>query len=195
MRGSFWLGHILGIPVAINYTWFFAIALIAWSLAGSYYPQRAPGFDESIYWTMGLASALLLFASVLVHEFGHALTARRFGIRTRVIVLFLFGGVAQIADEPPTPRAEFLVAVAGPLTSPAVAAACFVLLPVFGSSSLGHIVQYLALANLLLGIFNLLPGFPLDGGRVLRAALWRRTGSLPRATPPAPPPTPPVRPP
>ena len=182
MQSAFRLGRILGIPIAVNYTWFVAVWIGAWSLAVSYYPGRAPGFDAGTYWTMGIASVLLLFASVLVHEFGHALTARRFGIRTRVIVLFLFGGVAQIADEPPTPRAEFLVAVAGPLTSLAVAAACFVLSPVFGSSALGHIVQYLALANLLLGIFNLLPGFPLDGGRVLRAALWRRTGSLPRAT-------------
>ena len=182
MRGSFWLGHILGIPVAINYTWFFAIALIAWSLAGSYYPQRAPGFDESIYWTMGLASALLLFASVLVHEFGHALTARRFGLETQAIILFLFGGVAQIASEPSTPRAEFRVAIAGPLTSLALAAACRLIVPLLGARPIGDIVSYLAVVNLLLGVFNLVPGFPLDGGRILRAALWARSGSLERAT-------------
>ena len=110
MRGSIRLGHILGIPVGLNHTWFFAIALISWSLAGSYYPHRAPGFDDATYWLMGIVSAVLLFASVLLHEFGHALTARRFGIATRQIVLFLFGGVAQIENEPPTPRAEFLVA-------------------------------------------------------------------------------------
>jgi Zn-dependent protease/predicted transcriptional regulator len=182
MRGSFRLGAIAGIPVAVNYTWFFAIALIAWSLAGSYYPQRAPGFDEGTYWTMGVASALLLFASVLVHEFGHALTARRFGIETRAIVLFLFGGVAQIAEDPPTPRAEFLVAVAGPLTSLAAAAVFRLLEPLMGARPLGDIAHYAAVVNLLLGVFNLVPGFPLDGGRILRAALWSRSGSLERAT-------------
>jgi Zn-dependent protease/predicted transcriptional regulator len=182
MRGAFRLGHILGIPIAVNYTWFFAIALIAWSLAGSYYPQRAPGFDESIYWTMGVASALLLFASVLVHEFGHALTARRFGIETKAIILFLFGGVAQIANEPPTPRAEFRVAIAGPLTSLALAGVCRLIAPLLGPRPIGDIVSYLAVVNLLLGVFNLTPGFPLDGGRVLRAALWARSGSLERAT-------------
>lgn len=182
MRGSFRLGHILGIPVALNYTWFFAIALISWSLAGSYYPQRAPGFDENTYWVMGVTSALLLFASVLVHEFGHALTARRFGIETGAIVLFLFGGVAQITDEPPTPRAEFLVAIAGPLTSLAVATGLRLLEPLLGVRPLGEMLHYLALVNLLLATFNLVPGFPLDGGRVLRAVLWARSGNLERAT-------------
>jgi Zn-dependent protease/CBS domain-containing protein len=182
VRGAFRLGRILGIPVAVNYTWFIAIWIGAWSLAVSYYPAQAPGFDPGTYWLMGTASVLLLFASVLVHEFGHALTARRFGVRTRVITLFLFGGVAQIADEPPTPRAEFLVAVAGPLTSLALAALAFVVSPALGTSALGHIVRYLSLANLILGLFNLIPGFPLDGGRVLRAVLWRRSGSLQRAT-------------
>ncbi|MDR7418475.1 MAG: site-2 protease family protein [Armatimonadota bacterium] len=182
MRGSLRVGVIGGIPVGVNYTWFFAIALIAWSLAGSYYPQRAPGFDENTYWIMGVTSALLLFAAVLVHEFGHALTARQFGIETKQIVLFLFGGVAQIADEPPTPRAEFLVAAAGPATSLGLAAACRLLEALLGGRPLGEIVHYLAIVNLLLAVFNLIPGFPLDGGRILRAALWARTGSLPRAT-------------
>lgn len=182
MRGSIRLGHILGIPVGLNYTWFFAIALISWSLAGSYYPHRAPGFDDSTYWLMGIVSAVLLFASVLVHEFGHALTARRFGITTGQIVLFLFGGVAQIENEPPTPRAEFFVAVAGPLTSLAFAAACRLVEPLLGARPLGDIAHYLATVNLLLGAFNLVPGFPLDGGRILRALLWARSGSLPRAT-------------
>jgi Zn-dependent protease len=182
MRGALRLGRILGIPIAVNYTWFIAIWIGAWSLAGSYYPERAPGFDDTTYWIMGIASALLLFASVLVHEFGHALTARRFGIRTRVIVLFLFGGVAQIVEEPATPRAEFLVALAGPATSLALAASLHLISPAFGIRPLGIVVQYLAYVNLMLAVFNLVPGFPLDGGRVLRAALWRSSGSLERAT-------------
>jgi Zn-dependent protease/CBS domain-containing protein len=182
MRGSLRIGSFLGIPIGVNYTWFFAIALIAWSLAGAYYPRRAPGFDENTYWIMGVTSALLLFAAVLVHEFGHALTARRFGVETKQIVLFLFGGVAQIADEPPTPRAEFLVAAAGPATSLVLAVACRLIEPLLGTRPLGVIMHYLATVNLLLAGFNLVPGFPLDGGRILRALLWARTGSLQRAT-------------
>lgn len=182
MRGTLKIGRVLGVPVAVHYTWFIAIWIAAWSLAGSYYPGRAPGFDRTTYWIMGLASAVLLFASVLVHEFGHALTARHFGLRTRSITLFLFGGVAQITDEPPTPRADFLVAIAGPLTSLALAAGLALVSPAFGDRALGAIVQYLAMVNVMLGLFNMVPGFPLDGGRVLRAALWRRSGSLQRAT-------------
>jgi Zn-dependent protease len=131
---------------------------------------------------MGICSALLLFASVLIHEFGHALTALRFGIRTRAIVLFLFGGVAQIAEEPSTPRVEFFVAAAGPVTSLALAAVLYVVSPALGDHPLGAVVQYLARVNLLLALFNLVPGFPLDGGRVLRALLWRASGNLQRAT-------------
>lgn len=182
MRGALRAGRILGVPIAVHYTWFIALWIGAWSLAVTYYPERAPGFDGNTYWSMGVASALLLFASVLVHEFGHALAARRFGIRTRAITLFLFGGVAQIAEEPPTPRAEFVVAIAGPLTSLALAAGFFILFHTMGTSALGIVVQYLVTVNVMLGIFNLVPGFPLDGGRVLRAALWRTSGSLARAT-------------
>ncbi|MDQ7841173.1 MAG: site-2 protease family protein [bacterium] len=182
MRGALRLGTLLGIPVTINYTWFIAVWLVAWSLAGSYYPQQSPGFDENTYWAMGIVSAVLLFASVLAHEFGHALTARRFGMRTHAIMLFLFGGVAQVAEEPPSPRAEFLVAIAGPLTSLALAAALYAVSPVLGDRALGTIVRYLVVVNLMLGVFNMIPGFPLDGGRVLRALLWRRSNNLPRAT-------------
>lgn len=182
MRGALRLGTLLGIPVTINFTWFIAIWLVAWSLAGSYYPQQAPGFDANTYWAMGIASAVLLFASVLAHEFGHALTARRFGLRTGAITLFLFGGVAQIDEEPPSPRAEFLVAIAGPLTSLALAAVLYAVSPAFGDRALGVIIRYLVVVNLMLGVFNMVPGFPLDGGRVLRALLWHRSKSLPRAT-------------
>lgn len=168
MRGALRLGTLLGIPVTINYTWFIAVWLVAWSLAGSYYPQQSPGFDANTYWAMGIVSAVLLFASVLAHEFGHALTARRFGMRTHAIMLFLFGGVAQVAEEPPSPRAEFLVAIAGPLTSLALAAALYAVSPVLGDRALGTIIRYLVMVNLMLGVFNMVPGFPLDGGRVLQ---------------------------
>ena len=121
MRGAIRLGRILGIPIGVNYTWFIALWVLAWSLADAYYPARFPGFPRSTYWAMGLVSTILLFASVIIHELGHAVAARRYGIRTRSIILFLFGGVAQIAKDPPTPGAEFVVAAAGPLTSLALA--------------------------------------------------------------------------
>lgn len=182
MRGAIRLGRILGIPVGANYTWFIALWMLTWSLARAYYPDRFPGFPASTYWTMGLASALLLFASVLVHELGHALTARRYGIRTRSITLFLFGGVAQIAKDPPTPVAELVVAAAGPVTSLILSALFAGARPLAAGSALGAIVTYLAWINASLAGFNLIPGFPLDGGRVLRALIWRVTGSLERAT-------------
>lgn len=182
MRGAIRLGRILGIPIGVNYTWFVALWLLTWSLARTYYPNRFPGFDGQTYLLMGLASAVLLFASVLVHELGHAVAARRYGIRTRGIILFLFGGVAQIGRDPPTPASELAVAAAGPITSIALGAVCWVLAQLTGGSALGAIIAYLAWVNAALAVFNLIPGFPLDGGRMLRALLWRVTGSLERAT-------------
>ncbi len=182
MRGVIALGRILGIPIGVNYTWFIALWLLSWSLAKSYFPTAFPGSPASTYWIMGILSALLLFASVLVHELGHAVTARRYGIQTRSITLFLFGGVAQIGREPPTPASEFLVAAAGPLTSYLLSAFFWALLQLTKGSALGAIIAYLAWINAALATFNLVPGFPLDGGRVLRALLWRTTGSLERAT-------------
>ena len=182
MRGAIRLGRILGIPIGANYTWFIALWVLAWSLADAYYPARFPGFPASTYWTMGLISTILLFASVVVHELGHAVAARRYGIRTRSIVLFMFGGVAQIAKDPPTPGAELAVAAAGPLTSLALGGLFAVVNPLAAGSALGAIIAYLAWVNAGLAGFNLIPGFPLDGGRMLRALIWRITGSLERAT-------------
>lgn len=182
MRGSIRLGRILGIPVGVNYTWFIALWVLAWSLAGTYFPAHFPGFPSSMYWGMGFGSALLVFASVIVHELGHAVAARRFGIRTRGIVLFLFGGVAQIAKEPPTPVAELVVAAAGPLTSLALAGTLALTRPLVAGSALGVIATYLVWANVLLAAVNVIPGFPLDGGRMLRALVWRVTRSFERAT-------------
>ncbi len=182
MRGVIRLGHILGIPIGVNYTWFIALLVITWSMARSYYPTRLSGFPASTYWMMGLISALLLFASVVLHELGHAVAARRYAIRTRSITLFLFGGVAQIAKDPPTPAAELLVAVAGPLVSLALGGVFAAAHPLAAGSALGAIIAYLAWVNTGLAGFNLIPGFPLDGGRMLRALVWRVTGSLERAT-------------
>lgn len=182
MRGAIRLGRILGIPIGANYTWFIALWVLAWSLAVAYYPARFPGFPPSTYWTMGILSAILLFASVVIHELGHALAARRYGIRTRNIMLFMFGGVAQIAKDPPTPGAEVAVAAAGPLTSLALGGLFAGLHRLAVGSALGAIIAYLAWVNAGLAGFNLIPGFPLDGGRMLRALIWRLTGSLERAT-------------
>jgi len=182
MGGGFRLGRLLGIPIFIHSSWFIALWVLSWSLAVAYYPQEFPGLGPSTYWGMGIISALLLFGSVLVHEFGHALTARRHGVRTRNITLFMFGGVAQIAAEPPTANAELAIAAAGPATSYVLAGLFWLLDRVVAGTALGAIIGYLAFINATLATFNLIPGFPLDGGRVLRALLWRRSGDLEQAT-------------
>jgi Zn-dependent protease len=176
VTGSIRLGRLLGITVQVHVTWFLAVWAIAWSLARGVFPQRLPGLPQETYWAMGFAGALLLFASVLVHELGHALVARRFRIPTRSITLFLFGGVAQIAREPERPAHELWVALAGPATSLALAALFRLLTPSGEPVPATALMGYLSLVNLLLAGFNLLPAFPLDGGRVLRAVLWWLVG-------------------
>lgn len=177
------LGRILGIPLGLDYSWFLIFALVTWSLAGSYFPEQYPGWSTGLYWAIGLATSLLFFASVLLHELGHSVIALRNGIPVRSITLFIFGGVAQIGREPGSPGVEFRVAIAGPIVS-------FVLAGLFGAlgwlgasfAPLAALATYLAYINGSLGLFNLIPGFPLDGGRVFRAILWRITHSFRRAT-------------
>lgn len=181
MTGSIRVGRLLGITVQVHATWFLAVWAIAWSLARGIFPQRIPGLPVETYWTMGFAGALLLFASVLVHELGHALVARHFRIPTRSITLFLFGGVAQIAREPERPAHELWVALAGPATSLLLAGLFRLLTPSGDPVPATALMGYLSSVNLLLAAFNLLPAFPLDGGRVLRAILWSFLG-LERAT-------------
>ncbi len=177
------LGSILGIPIGLDYSWFLVFALVTWSLAGSYFPEQYPGWSTGLYWAIGLATSLLFFASVLLHEFGHSVIALRNGIPVRSITLFIFGGVAQIGREPGSPGVEFRVALAGPLVSFALAG-LFGALGLLGASlaPLAALATYLAYINGSLGLFNLIPGFPLDGGRVFRAIVWRVTHSFRRAT-------------
>ena len=177
------LGRILGIPIGLDYSWFLVFALVTWSLAGSYFPEQYPGWSGGLYWAIGLATSLLFFASVLLHEFGHSVIALRNGIPVRSITLFIFGGVAQIGREPGSPGVEFRVAIAGPIVSFALAG-LFGTLGWFGASlaPLAALATYLAYINGSLALFNLIPGFPLDGGRVFRAILWRVTHSFRRAT-------------
>jgi Zn-dependent protease len=147
--------------------------LVTWSLAGSYFPQQYPGWAAATYWVVGAATAILFFGSVLLHELGHSVLALREKVPVHNITLFIFGGVAQISREPPTAGAEFRIAIAGPLTSLALAGLSSLLGSVAaGSAVLSAPLAYVGRINLMLALFNLIPGFPLDGGRVLRSILW-----------------------
>jgi Zn-dependent protease/CBS domain-containing protein len=177
---------VFGFSVRLDPSWFIVAVLATSNLATQLFPVQNPGLPRSTYWWMGVAGALLLFASVVVHELAHALVAKRYGIPMRGITLFLFGGVAEMSAESPHPKAEFWVAIAGPIMSLAIALAGW------GLSSAGAgmglpvpllgVVTYLAEINAMLAAFNMVPAFPLDGGRILRSILWRWKGSLRWAT-------------
>lgn len=176
---------IAGIHITIHYSWFVIFALILFSLSTGYFPRQYPGESSVTYWITGLIATLMLFVSILLHELSHALVARRRGIAVPEITLFLFGGVAQLSSEAKDPQTELAVAIVGPLTSFALALGFWGIQQLLvGESSflLSSILGYLAWINIALGVFNLLPGFPLDGGRVLRAILWYARGSLVQAT-------------
>lgn len=184
MKGSFRLGRVAGIEIGVHYTWLFAFALITWSLANGFFPAQYPDWGGATYWITGAIASLLLFVSVLLHELAHSFMARRFGYPVESITLFIFGGVTKIKGEADKPRHEFLIAAVGPGTSLGLALVFWVALRLFtfGDSPAGAVVSYLALINLLVGLFNLIPGFPLDGGRVLRSIVWRATNNVDRAT-------------
>ncbi|HEX2711271.1 MAG TPA: site-2 protease family protein [Candidatus Acidoferrales bacterium] len=177
------LGRIFGISIGLDYSWFLIFVLLTWSLALTYYPAAVPGQSASLYWALGAVSAVMLFVSVLLHELGHSVTALRYGIPVRSIRIFIFGGVSQIAGEAPSGAAEFWIAFSGPAVSLALAA-IFRLLQasLTGIGPVFAVVKYLAYVNGALALFNLIPGFPLDGGRVLRAILWTTTRDFRRAT-------------
>ncbi len=183
LRHGIPIGRLFGISIDLDFSWFLIVGILAWLLAVSYYPSEFRDWSAGEYWAMGVITAVMLFVSVLIHELAHSVVAQHFGIEVPRITLFLFGGVSQIAAEPPDPAAEFWIAVVGPLTSMALAAFCWELEPlVAGSQPLYALAKYLAIINLILAIFNLIPGAPLDGGRVLRAILWRVSGDQHQAT-------------
>jgi Zn-dependent protease len=183
MNATLRIGSLGGIPISIHASWVLVYALITWSLAVGYFPAAIEGLGTTAAWISGLVAALLLFVSVLLHELSHAFVARASGVGVRGITLHVFGGVSQLEGEPPSPRAEFLIAVVGPLTSFALAAVLWGVLRVgVEQPAVRAIVSYLAFVNAAVGAFNLIPGFPLDGGRLLRAALWRWKGGLEPAT-------------
>lgn len=169
------LFHVLGFAVRIDLSWIFIAILVTWSL-GVLFGGEYPTLDAATRWTMALAGMLGLFVSVVLHELSHSLVARRHGMHMRGITLFVFGGVAEMSEEPPNARAEFWMAVVGPLASLALSAAFLLVSRFAAAASLGipvtGVAKYLAFINLVLAVFNLIPGFPLDGGRILRAALW-----------------------
>lgn len=176
----------MGIPVIIHYTLWIVFVLIAWSLARGYMPQQYPGLSLATYWAIGIASAIILFASVLVHELSHSYIAKKNGLPIARITLFFFGGVSEMTEEPQDPGLEVRMAAAGPLMSFLIAGVLggfwylteFAKAPIAITATLG----YGALINAALGVFNLLPAFPLDGGRVFRGSLWKQSKSLVRAT-------------
>jgi Zn-dependent protease len=175
--------RVAGIPVRIDASWLLVFALLSWSLAVGYVPHVLRDVTPAWAWLHGATAALMLFASVLLHELAHAVVARRHGVRVTGIRLHIFGGVSELQSEPPTARAEFLIAAVGPLTSFALAALCYGLgRVVAGSTWLAALTGYLAVVNLVIGAFNLVPGFPLDGGRLLRAMLWSWSGRRAWAT-------------
>jgi Zn-dependent protease/CBS domain-containing protein len=177
------LGKLAGIPVYLDYSWFLIFILITWTLATSYFPSEFKTWPVAEYWIVGGITAILLFISVLLHEIGHSVVAMRYKIPVRKITLFIFGGIAQIGSEPPYAMAEFWIAIAGPMVSFALAGLFGILQPVFTSiSPILALAKYLAYINGTLGLFNLIPGFPLDGGRVFRAIVWGVTHNFRRAT-------------
>jgi Zn-dependent protease/CBS domain-containing protein len=184
MPGSFRIGKIAGIDIDINVSWIIILVLLTVSLATGWFPQLYPGWSTATYWVTSFIASLLLFVSVLLHELAHSFVARRRGLPVKNITLFIFGGVSNIEREPTSPDVEFQMAVVGPLTSLLIGLVCFLLqLPLRGSNSpLEGILFYLAVTNILLGIFNLIPGFPLDGGRVLHSIIWKITGNMRQAT-------------
>ncbi len=177
------LFRVRGIPVRIDAGWLLIFGLVTWSLASGYFPHVLPARSAAAYWLHGLLAAVLLFTSVFLHELSHALAALDQGVPVGGITLHVFGGVSQLDAEPPTPRSEVLIAVVGPLTSFAIAGLCLAVSRVVeGSPAFVALAEYLVLINMMVGLFNLVPGFPLDGGRVLRATLWWWTGRLGHAT-------------
>jgi Zn-dependent protease/CBS domain-containing protein len=186
LQNSFRLFTIRGIEVGIHYSWLIIFFLLTWFLGGFTFPNMIPGLEPVLYWVMGVVAALLLFASVLVHELAHSFMAQARGLAARSITLFIFGGVSNLGGEAKQPSTEFLVAIVGPLTSFAVAGFSFAIFLLLGGQEqagpAAAIALYLGIINVILGVFNLIPGYPLDGGRVLRAILWTASGSLRRAT-------------
>jgi Zn-dependent protease/CBS domain-containing protein len=182
LSGNISLGRIGGVEVRINWSWLVIFALIVWTLADGVFPSTNPGLSGNTHLAMAIVAALLFVVSILLHELGHAWEARREGLEVDGITLWLFGGVSQFKGGFPSAGAEFRIAIAGPLVS-LVLGVVFVLIAIAGlPSAVDGVAAWLGYINLALLVFNLIPALPLDGGRVLRAALWQSKGDLGWAT-------------
>ena len=186
MHETIRFGHIAGVKVGANWSVLFIAWLLAFGLAEGSLPELAPGYASGVYWVVAIAAALVFFASLLAHEMAHALMARSIGLPVEGIVLWALGGVSRLGGDAPTARDELRIAVAGPATSLAIGAATFVVTVALGEFGAPDLLvaamAWLATINVVLGLFNLAPAFPLDGGRVVRAILWARTGNRLEAT-------------
>jgi Zn-dependent protease/CBS domain-containing protein len=197
MQNSLRIGNVFGINIKINWSWIFIFFLVTWNLTSSF-GQAHPDWSLMLRVAVSLLAAVLFFASIIAHELSHSVMARSRGVPVRGITMFFFGGVSNIQRHPPSPAAEFLIAVVGPLTSILLGVIFIVLASILGVPLTGNIqapasviadlgpiptlLLWLGPVNLILGVFNLVPGFPLDGGRILRSILWGITDDLRRAT-------------
>ena len=185
MNRAFNIGKVFGVQLRLHYTWFIIFTLVTVSLAWQVFPVDYPRWTPLLYWITAITTSLLFFTSVLAHELAHSLVGRANGIPIKNITLFIFGGIAQMTREVTRPGAEFKMAVAGPACSLVIGSFFFGLLWFFNqgmSEPIAAMVQWLAYINVLLAAFNMIPGFPLDGGRVFRSILWRVTGNYKRST-------------
>jgi Zn-dependent protease/CBS domain-containing protein len=186
MHDAWQVGRLFGIPLRVHLSWLVVFGLVSWSLAAGYFPAQLPDLPVWSYWVKAIVAAAMFFVSIVLHELGHSLVARHHGIGITSITLFVFGGVSQMKEEPRQPRQELQIAIVGPIISLGLAV-LFGILAVLGETggeptTLRVVLSYLAAVNLLVAVFNMLPAFPLDGGRILRAVLWLRSGDRLRAT-------------
>jgi Zn-dependent protease len=186
MKGSVVIGKFKGIQIEVNGSWLVIFGLITYMLATNYFPQNYPDWQPIIGWIMGSIIALLLFVSVLLHELSHSLVSKSLGIQVKKITLFIFGGIAQIEKEPDDPGKELKIGIAGPAMSVLLFILLTLLVNILTFSGAPEVIivplAYIAQVNIVLAIFNMVPAFPMDGGRVLRALIWRFSGNLQKAT-------------
>jgi Zn-dependent protease/CBS domain-containing protein len=182
MGPSIHIGRIFGVQIGLHPSWFVIALLVTYTVAAGQLPAAYPDWEAALYWTVGALIALLFFGSVLAHELSHAVVARRFGLKVKEITLFIFGGAATLEGETKRPLDEALIAGVGPLTSLVLGAILLGIDAVIKQPQLAAITGWLGFINLTLGFFNLIPGFPMDGGRILHAVLWKLRGDRSVAT-------------
>ena len=182
MTASFKIGRIFGVQIGIHVSWLIIAFIVTYMLAVLQFPGAYPGWEPALYWIVGAVTALLFFVSVLIHELSHAVVAKRFGVEVRDITLFIFGGAAHLESDASRPRDEALISVVGPLSSLVIGGLLWLMSGLVGQPQLAALVDWLAYINVALAVFNLIPAFPMDGGRILRALLWAIRGDSFRAT-------------